>query len=117
MYILLYEILNIYLKIMLVVNWALTGYRRITAEVDARCVIGRKFLERCGFQLEAVLRKHKIVQNRNSDTALYVVLNSDWVDVERKLKVLLGMSLKPIVHKIAEIEPPDLQVKHEKKIK
>jgi hypothetical protein len=85
---------------------ATTGYRRITAEVDERHIIARKFLERCGFQLEATLRKHRIIQNRNSNTALYVVLNSEFEDVERKLKSLLNISLAPKLHKIAEIDKP-----------
>lgn len=80
------------------------GYRRITAEVDERHVIGRRFLESCGFQLEAVLHKHKVVQRRNRNTALYVVLNSDWLEVETKLKRRMGYSLQPVVHKVAEIE-------------
>lgn len=92
------------------------GYRRISAEVDERHVIGRKFLERCGFQLEAVLRKHKILQQRNSNTALYVVLNSEWVDVERKLKHYLGISLVPQLHKIASIEEPAKFVANKKSI-
>lgn len=83
------------------------GYRRITAQVDERHVIGRKFLERCGFTLECVLRKHKILQQRNSNTALYVVLNSEWLDVERKLKHSLGINLAPENHKIAAIEQPE----------
>jgi len=82
------------------------GYRRITAETDERNIFTRKFLERCGFQHEATLRKHRIIQNRNSNTALYTVLNSDWLDVERKLKTFLGISLAPTQHKIAEIEKP-----------
>jgi hypothetical protein len=82
----------------------ISGYRRITAEVDERHVIGRRFLESCGFQLEAVLRKHKVVQRRNRNTALYVVLNSEWLETETKLKRRLGYSLQPVVHKVAEIE-------------
>jgi hypothetical protein len=81
-----------------------SGYRRITAEVDERHVIGRRFLESCGFQLEAVLRKHKVVQRRNRNTALYVVLNSEWLETETKLKRRLGYSLQPVAHKVAEIE-------------
>lgn len=64
------------------------GYRRVTAGVDERNIIARKFLQRCGFQLEAVLRKNKIVQNKNSNTALYSMLNSEWPDHEPKLRVL-----------------------------
>ena len=83
---------------------AAAGYRRITAEVEERHVIGRKFLERCGFQCEAILRKHKVLHCRNSNTALYVMLNSDFEQVERKLKTHLGLSLTAKMHKIAELE-------------
>jgi glutaredoxin-related protein len=83
---------------------AIAGYRRIVAEVEERHQIGRKFLERCGFQCEAVLRKHKVLHQRNSNTALYTVLNSDFLEVEKRLKTYLGWSLAPKMHKIAEVE-------------
>jgi hypothetical protein len=70
------------------------GYRRITSEVDARDVISRKFHERCGFLLEAILRKHRVVNERNRDTALYVILNHEWDEREVKLKKYLGWELK-----------------------
>ena len=64
----------------------------MTAELDERHVIGRKFLQRCGFELEAVLRKHRVVGNRNRNTAVYVVLNSDWQETaEKKLRVHLRL--------------------------
>ena len=70
----------------------MSGYRRVTAELDERHVIGRKFLQRCGFELEAVLRKHRVVGNRNRNTALYVLLNSDWQESsEKKLQSLLRL--------------------------
>lgn len=50
----------------------------MTAETDERHVVARKFLQRCGFEMEAILRKHKIVQRKNCNTALFVMLNSDW---------------------------------------
>lgn len=46
-------------------------------------------MERCGFYLESILYKHRVVRHRNSDTALYVMLNSDWSDAERVLKALV----------------------------
>jgi hypothetical protein len=70
----------------------------------------RKFLERCGFKLEAVLRKHRIVDSRNSDTALYVILNSEWPDTEIKLKKLLGLDLRPKMQKAFEIDKPSAVV-------
>lgn len=95
-----------YVKLLLsACSLLLAGYRRITAEVDERHLIGRKFLESCGFVLEAVLRKHKVVQRRNRNTALYVLLNSEWPDmVELRLKRALGYSLAAPKHKVAEIE-------------
>lgn len=78
--------------------------------MDERHIIARKFLEACGFQLEAVLRKHKVVQRRNRNTALYVVLNSDWTDLaEAQLRRKLGYGKEHSAHKIAEIEQLTLQ--------
>lgn len=79
------------------------GYRRIYSECDTRNMIGRKFLERCGFKLESILRKHRVFRSRNRDSALYVLLNSEWDEVELKLKKYLGISLKPKMHKAAGI--------------
>lgn len=83
------------------------GYRRVTAEVDARHLIARKFLERCGFKLEGILRKHRIVNKRNRDTALFVFLNSDWQEVSVRLKALLGIDLKPKAKKLADVDRPE----------
>ena len=80
------------------------GYRRITVETDSRHVIFRKFLQRCGFSLEVILRKHRIVSNRNRDTALYSMLNSDWDDIEVNIKKYIGLSLKPVMHNAFEID-------------
>ncbi|KAJ1430852.1 hypothetical protein B484DRAFT_328167 [Ochromonadaceae sp. CCMP2298] len=81
--------------LMLVLQWLMAaGYRRITAEVDERHLIGRKLLLSAGFLLEAVLRKHKIIQNRNSNTALYVLLNSEWELAQEKLRRKLGIKVK-----------------------
>lgn len=70
-------------------HWSL-GYRRITAKVDERHIVARKFLQRCGFQLESILRKNKIIQNRNSNSSLYSMLNSEWIEFEPKFKLFLG---------------------------
>jgi RimJ/RimL family protein N-acetyltransferase len=56
-------------------------YRRVIVEVDIRNIIMRKFLERCGFALESIMRKYRIVNRRNRDVAVYVVFNSDWEQV------------------------------------
>jgi RimJ/RimL family protein N-acetyltransferase len=77
--------------ILLVIEWLFSkGYRRIQASTDTRNVVGRKFFERCGFALEAILRKHKIVRKSNRDTALYRLLNSDWLEASVKLQRYCG---------------------------
>ncbi len=79
------------------------GYRRVTIEVDTRHVIMRRLVEKCGFLLEGILRKHHIVRRRNRDTALYSSLNSDWIDTDIRLKRLLNLPLKTPGLKIADI--------------
>ena len=83
------------------------GYRRIIAEVDTRHLIARKFLERCGFKIEGILRKHRIVNRRNRDTVLFVFLNSDWDEVMIKLKRLLGIELRPKGKNVADVDKPE----------
>ena len=78
----------------------LVGYRRVTAGCDERHIIYRKFLQRCFFQLETVLRKHKIVSNRNCNTALHIMLNSDWPQIEVNYKSMLKLPLKKDVKAI-----------------
>lgn len=81
------------------------GYRRIAAYVDARNVISKKFMERLGFKLECVLRKHRILQDRNSDSHVYVILNSEWTEIEAKLHHYVNIPVPKLqeTHKIAEI--------------
>ena len=71
-------------------------------------MIGRRFLQRCGMLLEAVLRKHRVINRRNRNSALYVVLNTEWPEAQHKLKVYLGLPLKVLKHRIAEIGDVDL---------
>ena len=64
----------------------------------------RKFLERCGYVEESIMRKHRIVNSRNRDTAVYVLLNSDWDQINIRLKKILGLDLNKKMHKVAQIE-------------
>ena len=94
---------------LLVLGWLVeAGYRRIECEVDVRHVVMRKFVERCGFQSEAVLRKHRIVSRRNRDSCLYVLLNSEWADVVLALKRHLRIELGPKLANAAAIDTPAL---------
>ena len=79
------------------------GYRRVTFEVNSKNVIMRKFLERCGFVFESIIRKHKIILGRNRDTYVYAVLNSEFIDCEIKLKRYLGLDIVPKKTKAADL--------------
>ena len=73
------------------------GFRRVWAEVDERHAIAKRFLSRSGWTLEAVLHKHRIVQKRNRNSAIYVMLNSDWSSggARESLRKKLGLSPEP----------------------
>ena len=68
------------------IHKSLIGYRRVTLEINSKHRICRKFAEKCGFLLETILRKYKIIDNKNCDTALYAILNSDFDDLNYQLK-------------------------------
>jgi len=73
------------------------GYRRVERRCDAEDHRARKAIERAGFVLEGVLRKHRIVSGCNVDTALYALTNSDWRDAGKsrlsaKLRAPTGIS-------------------------
>jgi len=82
------------------------NYRRVSYEIDLRHTLGRKFLLKCGFKLEATLHKNRIVQERNRDSCVYVILNSDWCEVEQTLRKHCGLpEVKGTkLHNIAEID-------------
>lgn len=74
--------------------------------IDERYVSARKFFMRCGFLYEATLRKHQIIRQRNCNTALYSLVNSDWVDGEGKLQRLCGWPKKKKVAAAEEAAAP-----------
>lgn len=92
----------------------LTGYRRVTAEVDERHIVARKFFQRCGLMFETILRKHRVIQNRNSNTALYVILNSDWNQVGPKLRAYVDI---PKQDTIKAIDIPSFEIKSQENSK
>jgi RimJ/RimL family protein N-acetyltransferase len=89
----------------IVLKWLFDlGYRRVTINIDVCHIIMRKFLERCGFIMECILKKHMIVSGRNRDTAIYTMLNSDWNQNELKLMKYIGIELNKNVKKAASID-------------
>lgn len=54
------------------------GFRRIEFVVSVDDTPRRDLAKQLGFQLEGVMRKHMIVDERNRDSALYSILNTDW---------------------------------------
>lgn len=96
-------------KISVVLLWnSSIGYRRIVVEIDERNIIARKFIERVGFLLEAIMRKHMIIQNRNSNTCLYVILNSEWSEIQNRLKAFLGHPTGPVKMKATAIDVSEI---------
>jgi hypothetical protein len=57
---------------------------------------------------ETILRKHRVIQNRNSNTALYVMLNSEWNEVGPKLRIYANI---PKQDTIKAIDIPSFDVK------
>lgn len=100
---------RVYSAMDLLIGWLVDCcYRRIVVHVDERHLIARKFLLKCGFMQEALLRKHKVVYDRNCNTVVYTILNSDWPSVKLKLNGILKENAvkekKELKHKIAGID-------------
>jgi len=84
--------------LLLVLDWLFSlGYRRLEARTDTLNVIANKFLQRCGFSLESVMRKHRVVEKRNRDTSVYRLLNSDWPVASMALHRVVGRKYVPTV--------------------
>ncbi len=83
-----------------------SGYRRVSVSIDSRHVVARKLFEKAGFALESIMRKARVVSNRNSDRAIYVMLNSEWEASGRgKLVTLTGLgALAPKSKSVVSIE-------------
>ena len=54
-------------------------------------IAGCKFAKACGFQLEGIHHKHRIVHGANQDTCVFALLNSDWLQVKSASERKLGM--------------------------
>lgn len=85
------------------------GYRRVTYYTDSRNEYMKKFLTNLTFLNEGILVKHRIIQNRNSNSNIFTLLNSDWqVDGEAKIKKYLKIP-EPYKAKAIDIIVPDFE--------
>jgi RimJ/RimL family protein N-acetyltransferase len=67
------------------------GCVRVEFKTDARNLRSQRALERIGASREGVLRNHMIVQgNYVRDSVYFSVIDSDWLEVKKRLNVLLG---------------------------
>ena len=64
---------------------------RVEFKTDARNLRSQRALERIGASREGVLRNHMIVQgNYVRDSVYFSVIDSDWLEVKKRLNLLLG---------------------------
>ena len=75
-----------------------------------RNIIMRKFLERCGFVQESIMRKYRIVDRRNRDIVVYVILNSDWEQVYTYVYIYIFIHRYIYIYDIYVYECTYLQV-------
>lgn len=54
------------------------GYRRCEWKCDARNLASRRAAQRLGFGFEGIFRQHRIVRDRNRDTAWLAITDGDW---------------------------------------
>jgi RimJ/RimL family protein N-acetyltransferase len=54
------------------------GYRRLEWKCDAANAPSRRAAERFGFVFEGVFRQHRVIKNRNRDTAWFSITDGEW---------------------------------------
>ncbi|MGB1012844.1 MAG: GNAT family N-acetyltransferase [Nannocystaceae bacterium] len=65
------------------ISWAMdNGYRRMEWKCDAANAASRRAAQRLGLSFEGVFRNHRVVKNRNRDTAWYAATIEDWPALE-----------------------------------
>ena len=57
-------------------EWALSegGFQRVELHADAENRASRRVAEKCGFELEGILRGYEVINGRRSDVAMYARL-------------------------------------------
>ena len=64
-------------------------YRRVEWKCDSLNERSRAAALRLGFKFEGIFRQHIIVKGRNRDTAWYSMLDSEWSDIKKNMKMWL----------------------------
>jgi RimJ/RimL family protein N-acetyltransferase len=62
------------------------GYRRVEWKCDSLNAKSRAAAMRLGFSYEGIFKKHRIVNNRNRDTAWYSMTDDEWPVIKNNLK-------------------------------
>lgn len=65
------------------------NYRRIEWRCDGYDLRARKAAHSLGFTFEGLLRKHRIVDQANADTAVFAAVNSEWTAIREQLETKL----------------------------
>ncbi|MFL0505705.1 UDP-4-amino-4,6-dideoxy-N-acetyl-beta-L-altrosamine N-acetyltransferase [Ureibacillus sp. 179-F W5.1 NHS] len=60
--------------------------RKVCAEVLESNIISRNFHKKLGFQLDGILRKHLLRNNRYEDVYLYSIFQNEWLLNEEKIR-------------------------------
>ncbi len=64
-------------------------YRRVEWKCDSLNERSRLAALRLGFRFEGVFRQHMIIKGRNRDTAWYALMDSEWPNVKKNMRMWL----------------------------
>lgn len=75
----------------LMMAWAFDqGYRRFEWKCDAQNLGSRRAAQRLGLSFEGVFRQHKVVKDKNRDTAWFAAIDKDWPALKEAFSVWLS---------------------------
>lgn len=75
----------------LMMAWAFDqGYRRFEWKCDAQNLGSRSAAQRLGLSFEGVFRQHKVVKDKNRDTAWFAAIDKDWPALKEAFSVWLS---------------------------
>jgi len=74
-------------RCVLAFGFGVLGMHRIYATADVRNVASQHVLEKVGMRREGTLRKNQWIHNEWRDTALYAVLEEEWVSAPPRARL------------------------------